>query len=164
MRNGCPLRSDALGCQSVQFISIHSKMRVQETFYYIVLWLSLVILSSLSKTGSRVLFIPGFRDSLRWSLEPLHRKSITSVRRRKRIMVSLISISPSGSPPLTYSTNREDLNPNPTWAFLKFSPSFVWSPDTESSSASSLFHSLHGLQTFLVVTPSVVLPECRCAI
>lgn len=67
MRNGGPLRSDALGCQSVQFISIHSKMRVQEIFYYIVMWTSLVILSSLSITGSRVLFIPVWRDSLRRS-------------------------------------------------------------------------------------------------
>lgn len=89
MRNGGPLRSDALGCESVQFISIHSQMCVQEIFYYIVVWMSLVFLSGLSETGSRVLFSPGFQgDSLRRSLEQLHTKSITSVRSRKRVMVS----------------------------------------------------------------------------
>ncbi|KAL7369704.1 hypothetical protein ABVT39_006103 [Epinephelus coioides] len=32
MRNGAPLRSDALGCHSAHFVSIHSKTRVQQIF------------------------------------------------------------------------------------------------------------------------------------
>lgn len=141
MRNGCPLRSDALGWHWCSLFPFTRRCACRKSFYYIVTCMSLVIPRSLSKTGSRVLFIP-LRAGV---LEQLHTNSITSVssRRRKRVMVSLISIDPAADLPLTYSTNREGLNPNPAAAFLKFSPSFVWSSDSESSSASSLLFILY---------------------
>lgn len=82
MRNGGLLGSDAL-TQCVFFIPSHSR----NLFYYIVKWMSLVTLSSLSGMGP-VPSLPLERSLLFWSLEQLHAESITSARRAKRVMVS----------------------------------------------------------------------------